>query len=324
MGIEPYPHDRQEIAGFFRKHASFGVCYLKVERSLEDFGQYLCEMVLESGPERLFLQGIQFAGKRFRYPPHLEGIPSSTRVSLEREILTHLLRSRVVESPLTDPKLTYTGERIVPATAPFHAYWMHARRYEFAARRVSGCGTVLDAGCGSGYGTRILSRAVSSCLGVDVAPAAVDLARSLFRRPGVEFAVGDVCRLDDLADGAFDAVVALEVLEHLERAAIPLFLATVRRVLRDRGGFIVSVANSGYSAKEVNPYHRSEMTFGAFRDLLAAEFPQSSAVYFGQDVWQGSYRLERECRIVPVQGPTDHHVFLAALETGGLGHTGSV
>lgn len=321
MAIEPYPYDRREISEFFRRHSRITIGYVKVERALEDFGHYVCELVIQADPERLFLQGIQFSGNRFRYPPHLDGIPSGVRNSVEKEILSHLIRNRVVESSLADPQLAYTGERIVPSTSPFHAYWMHARRYEFAARRCKGK-RVLDAGCGCGYGTRILAQEAASCHGVDLSPQAIELADSLFRRPGLEFSAGDICRLGHLADRSFDAVVALEVLEHLAKASIPNFLETTRRLLRERATFIVSVANVGFSSREVNPYHLSEMSFDDFRDLLEAWFEPPSIQYFGQDVWEGSYRLDRECRIAPIQGATDQHVYLAVAETPGLEGTG--
>jgi len=316
MAAEPYPYTGQEIAAFFRRHASFAVGYLKVERSLEDFGHYLCELLVQAGPERLFLQGIQFFGNRFRWPVHLETIPAQTRLRLERQIIEHLIRNRVTESPLSEPALAYTGERIVPATAPFHAYWAHARRYAFAARRVRDL-SVLDAGCGSGYGTRILAQVAAYCLGVDASPEAITLASSLFARPNVEFRVSDVCSLEGVENASFDAVVALEVLEHLPGDRIGSFLEAVRRVLREKGTFVVSVANSNHPPSEVNPYHLSEMTFEEFRALLERSFPAAAIQTFGQGVWEGSYRLERECRIVPVRSGTDHAVYLALVELAG-------
>lgn len=320
MAAEPYPYSGQEIAAFFRRHVSCSVGYLKIERSLEDFGHYLCELLVQAHSERIFLQGIQFFGNRFRWPAHLEPIPAQTRLLLERQILEQMIRNRVIESPLPEPVLAYTGERIVPATAPFHAYWAHARRYAFAAGRLRGL-RVLDAGCGSGYGTRILAQEASSCLGVDVSREAISLATSLFAKPGVEFRVSDVCSLEGVEDAAFDAVVALEVLEHLPGDRIGSFLKAVQRVLRDdRAVFVVSVANRNRPPGEVNPYHLSEMTFEEFRGLLERSFPAASIQTFGQGVWEGSYRLERECRIVPVRSGTDHHVYLALVELSGPKH----
>src|SRR5215210_917140 len=54
----------------------------------------------------------------------------------------------------------------------------HFARYRWAAQLVAGA-RVLDAGCGSGYGTAILAAARPAALtAVDVAEAAVELTRA--------------------------------------------------------------------------------------------------------------------------------------------------
>ncbi len=304
-----YPYSRQDVIDFFARHDSVRIAYLKIERSMDDFGHHLCEIILNADDERLFLQGIEFRQNRFRYPSHLQAMPDSIRKSMEQQVIRRLLQTRVLESPLTEEVLAYSGERVIPGTAPFHAYWMHARRYGFAAKRCRGK-RVLDAGCGSGYGTRILGRQAAECLGVDIDPEALRLAESLFSAPGVNFAVADAARLETLADDAFDVVVALEVLEHLSAESIPAFMQAVRRVLAPDGAFVVSVANRAHREREENPFHLSEMTFEEFKELLAAWFPDSRIELFGQDVWGGTWRLERECRIERIRSATSHHVYL--------------
>jgi SAM-dependent methyltransferase len=215
-----------------------------------------------------------------------------------------------------DEALAYCGERVIPGTAPFHAYWMHARRYGFAAVRCRGK-RVLDAGCGSGYGTRILGMEGTECLGVDKDPEAVRLADSLFAAPGVRFAVADATRLEGIADHAFGGVVAREVLEHLPPPSVPCFLEAVRRVLAPQGTFVVSVANRACGEKEENPFHLSEMDYGEFRELLEAWFPSAGIETFGQEVWGGTWDLERECRIEPIRSATRHHVYLGVAELSG-------
>jgi 2-polyprenyl-3-methyl-5-hydroxy-6-metoxy-1,4-benzoquinol methylase len=190
---------------------------------------------------------------------------------------------------------------------------MHARRYGFAAKRCRGK-RVLDAGCGSGYGTRILSQEATECVGVDSDPEAIRLAESLFAIPGVCFSIADGGRLEALRDEAFDVVVALEVLEHLSTESVPAFMEAVRRVLTPDGTFVVSVANRAYRDKEENPFHLSEMLFEEFKGLLETWFPSSRIEFFGQDVWGGTWRLERECRIERIRSETSHHVYLGVAE----------
>jgi 2-polyprenyl-3-methyl-5-hydroxy-6-metoxy-1,4-benzoquinol methylase len=308
-----YPYTGRDVCGFFARHDSVRIGYLKIERSMDDFGHHLCEFILQAAEERLFLQGIEFQKNRFRYPSHLEAVPSHVRKTLEQQVIQRLLQTRVIESPLGEEALAYSGERIVPATAPFHAYWMHARRYAFAAGRCRGK-RVLDAGCGSGYGTRILGVEATGCLGVDRDPHAVHLAESLFASPGIGFAVADVTRLDAFEDDAFDVVVSLEVLEHLPPASVPAFMEAIRRVLVPEGTFVVSVANRAHAEKKENPFHLSEMLFEEFDALLQTWFPSFRIRTFGQDVWGGTWQLDRECRIEPIRSATSHHVYLAVAE----------
>jgi 2-polyprenyl-3-methyl-5-hydroxy-6-metoxy-1,4-benzoquinol methylase len=291
---------------------------LKIERSIDDFGHHICEFILKGEGERLFVQGVEFQRNRFRYPPHLQAIPNHVKKTLEKQVIHRLLQTRVVESPLSDEALAYSGARVIPGTAPFHAYWVHARRYGFAARRCRGK-RVLDAGCGSGYGTRILGREATECVGVDNDPEAVRLAESLFGAPDVRFAVADVSRLEGFDEETFDVVVALEVLEHLPTESIPAFMEAVLRVLTSDGTFVVSVANRAHHDKEENPFHLSEMLFSEFKERLEAGFPSSKVEFFGQDAWGGSWRLDKECTIEPIRSETSDHVYLAVVQSGRSG-----
>lgn len=95
---------------------------------------------------------------------------------------------------------------------------------------------VLDAGCGDGFFSRLLEKSnkVISC---DLAASAAALTATR-RNPGAPVARASVLELP-FPDGAFDAVVALEVFEHIEedRAAV---LECVR-VLRPSGLLVFSV-----------------------------------------------------------------------------------
>ncbi len=79
-------------------------------------------------------------------------------------------------------------------------------------RYLGSSSSILDAGCGDGakYGAWLASQ-VDTYVGVDVSERAVETARS---RGLNTRAVADLARLD-FQDGRFDAVVSIEVLEHL-------------------------------------------------------------------------------------------------------------
>src|SRR3954447_13222510 len=102
----------------------------------------------------------------------------------------------------------------------------HLTRYWYAASLASGR-RVLDAGCGLGYGTRILAQAgAAEATGVDLAEAVVEAARA--DAPEATFEVADIRSLP-FADGSFDLVVCFEVIEHVDEHA--RVLSELRRVL---------------------------------------------------------------------------------------------
>lgn len=167
-------------------------------------------------------------------------------------------------------EINFTGERVVPGKVDKALWDEHIARYIFAADFIKGR-VVLDAGCGSGYGTDYLASCeAQQVIGVDISPEAVAYAQSHYKRQNLEFRIMDVTGLD-LADKSFDVIVSFEVIEHLNHQE--KFLSEVARILKDEGTFIVSTPNKeanppGY----VNPFHTREFTLGKFYSLLKRYF----------------------------------------------------
>jgi SAM-dependent methyltransferase len=118
-----------------------------------------------------------------------------------------------------------------------------ARAWLPAARRL------LEIGCSTGYLTGRFAGRVDRVVGLDINLPALRAARR--RSPPVPVVCSDVERLP-FADGAFDAVVMLEVLEHTRCDAAAL--AEVRRVLRVGGALILSTPHAGMFAF-LDPYN---------------------------------------------------------------------
>ena len=115
-----------------------------------------------------------------------------------------------------------------------------------AALRADGAvSRVLDAGCGNGSFADLLRRSGYDVSGCDVSDTGIAQARA--NVPGVRFAVASV--YDDLcaalgAERPFDAVIALEVIEHLYSPRA--FLDRARAALRPRGLLVLSTPYHGY------------------------------------------------------------------------------
>jgi ubiquinone/menaquinone biosynthesis C-methylase UbiE len=118
-----------------------------------------------------------------------------------------------------------------------------SQRRTLAGLDLSAGDTVVDVGCGPGRLLPDLAGRVGPAgrvFGVDAAPAMLAEARDRARQAGcadrISLAPGDARRLP-VADGAADAVCALDVLDLFDRADLRAVLAECRRVLAPDGQF---------------------------------------------------------------------------------------
>ena len=167
----------------------------------------------------------------------------------------------------------FTGERLVPGLVDINLYHEHLSRYLYAVQFAQDK-RVLDAGCGTGYGSEELSRVAESVLAVDVSGEAIEYAREHHSRPNVQFVQG-LCTDVAAEDGSFDVVTAFEVIEHL--SDWPQFLRECSRLLVPGGVLLVSTPNRSYYAETretvgPNPFHVREFDYVEFGEELGKVF----------------------------------------------------
>ena len=143
----------------------------------------------------------------------------------------------------------------------------HRGRYWWAAALARGK-RVLDAGCGTGYGSNILADAgAATVAAVDIAQHVIVEARKT-ARPGVVFECADLARLPYDAD-AFDLAVCFEAIEHVESP--DTVLDELARVLAADGVLAISSPNRGEYVGG-NPHHRHEYVPDELETALRARW----------------------------------------------------
>lgn len=158
----------------------------------------------------------------------------------------------------------------------------HRGRYWWVTQLLKGK-TILDAGCGTGYGLEIMAAAGAGAItGVDIDEDAVAEARSRGERCGASVFQGDLQALE-LPDDEFDVAVCFETIEHLDSPERGL--AELRRVVRPGGMIVVSSPNPDVYPPG-NEHHRYELRPEELYDLVREHF--GCARMYIQHAWLAS------------------------------------
>ena len=161
--------------------------------------------------------------------------------------------------------MSFTGERLSGASDEFAVdLERHLAAYRFARARAAGR-TVLDVGCGEGYGAALVAEVAARVVALDRTEA-VAIAAARHPAPRVAYRALDVDRLDEI-DERFDLVLSFQVIEHLPDPVG--FLGALGRRVADAGELLVTTPNRLMSVSE-NPYHLREWTAA---ELLALARP---------------------------------------------------
>lgn len=222
------------------------------------------------------------------------------------------------------PLVEFTGERVIPGQVNDDLWSEHVARYAFARRYARGK-RVLDAGCGTGYGSAELAQSAADVVGVDVAADAIEYARRNYPIPHLRFIESSCISVPFQAE-SFDLLVAFEVIEHL--ADYRAFLDECARLLTREGLLIVSSPNKSYyaltrSETGPNPYHEHEFEADEFTGELERVFPnvrlllqnrvESFAFHPASTFWPADARIDSG------SGTADQaHFFIAICTRGPL------
>lgn len=143
----------------------------------------------------------------------------------------------------------------------------------------------LDAFCGTGYGTQLLSEQVAcTMLGIDASSAAIEFANRHFSNRQTLYAVKEFPF--GLPAESFDFIISLESIEHVE--ADGDFLDTLSSSLKPGGLLIVSTPNAGRWSLTLNPnpFHIRHYTRAELVRLINQRCGLHPLSWFSQDLYQ--------------------------------------
>ncbi|MEM3449614.1 MAG: glycosyltransferase, partial [Nitrososphaerota archaeon] len=204
-------------------------------------------------------------------------IPSKTPIDIPQEDLAHILKAleslnlksgyHVTVDLIQDSFFATFGRKLKlknPHKTPYLGWTdhgSHMRSYiiysHFGKCLHSKARTVLDIGCGSGYGSALLAKIGFDVTGVDIDELAISFAKRIFKDKPVSF---ECQHIDSFvrAGRRFDAVLACEVVEHVDNPEE--FVDKLLCVVKPSGYVAISVPTWTYHGIDLNSDHRSNWT----------------------------------------------------------------
>lgn len=183
---------------------------------------------------------------------------------------------------------------------------LHLRRYEFAARYVAGR-HVVDAACGTGYGSSLLSTqgAAASVTGIDIDPRATDYATRRFGSPNTRFFCASATATG-LPANSSDVGVSFETVEHIRDAHG--LINEFARILKPGATLVLSTPNNAGLTK----HHVHTFTQQSLGELLSTRF--TDIQWHGQWVRTAPPASEPAAGIRPIE-PGECPEYLIAVAT---------
>lgn len=153
-----------------------------------------------------------------------------------------------------DAVTSFYDETLAKRLADFmHNNERGAKAVEFACRQVyeEGCMNIADLGCGVGWSSVELIRAVPTAkvTAFDLSPQSIDAASKLFHnRQGLEFLCADLTapQWSQTYAGCFDAIVLLDVYEHIPAQSRTDFHNALGGILASEGIIVITCPTTAH------------------------------------------------------------------------------
>lgn len=172
-------------------------------------------------------------------------------------------------------------EKIIQPPIREHLFVLnnHLNRYNTAARalHLTKEHLLIDASCGHGYGSYILSSKVSATIGLDINPDYLKTAAQNFASDNLSFYTYD--HYDQIKrdpNGWADRIVCIETIEHLPKEALTAYVKRLLSYLKKGGWLFVTFPVGDDSLSSYNPYHLNEPSLSSVHKIFSSLFASMS------------------------------------------------
>lgn len=192
--------------------------------------------------------------------------------SKTNDIFKELVADHPVESSFTmGPYMDYDWKY-----DPKHLLFSMAR-YKFCAKMLDGAKTLLEIGCGDGFGSAILLQSVEQLLGIDVVPTVIDIALRQRQRMYGGDRVDYLCHniIESPLERKFTSAISLDVIEHIDPLQENRFIANIAASLLPHAVCIIGTPNvtaSPYASEASIQGHINLKSHNDLRELLLRYF----------------------------------------------------
>lgn len=164
----------------------------------------------------------------------------------------------------------------------------HMIAYKEASKLISG--TVLEIGCGEGYGISELVQFSKKYIGVDKFDTYI--SADIKKNNDIIFHKMEIPPLLNIEANSIDFVVTFQVIEHIQDDHY--FLREIFRVLKPGGKLLLTTPNKLMSLSR-NPWHIREYTPFEMKDILRKYFVKSEVKgVYGNDIVMEYYQKNKE------------------------------
>lgn len=160
-------------------------------------------------------------------------------------------------------------------TDPRHLCFLLSR-YKFVSKLLADKVKVLEVGCGDAFGTRLVLQTVRQVHGVDFDPLFIKWAEDQYQKEGfnASFEVVDVTKRSPNG-GPYDAVYALDFIEHIKKAKEKVVIDNICRVLKQDAVCVLGTPNvtaSRYAGRDSGLGHINLKGAEEMKGLLSGYF----------------------------------------------------